>query len=779
MRHTIALPAVLFLASTVFAQPHWSGEFANGEYTFPGNGFALAVFDDGRGPSLYMAEVPSTGSIASIGISRWTGNHWARIGGGPWTNGAVYSMAVYDDGSGPALYAGGYTVSPTFEGRIARWNGLAWSDVVTLYPGLIRGIAALDDGSGPELYTFGQFSSIGGQWVMGAARWNGIRWQGIGTAFAAGGQAFSAASFDDGTGPAIYFGGVFNSAGGVPAANIARWNGSVWSAVGAGFPGGGVNVLATLDDGAGPALYAGGSFTSAGGQPAEGVARWDGYSWTAVGSGLGGSASVNSLALYGPSHTLYAGGLFLGHVARLVGGTWSVLDGGTLGAVSALAPFDDGRGPALFIAGEFSRAGSYYSPRVARWDGTHLGPPLLMGPDLPVGSFQTVDSGQGEQMHIRGSFDHIGQLAVPGAAIRAADQWSPAPMPNLTGASEYRFSPPPNPTLFAAGSRMYPSGQQTSLAAWDSSRWSPLIDDPAVTLDTLAFAPDSSLYLGATANFSSHFVARWTDSGYAPLPGFTFTSPVSAMTWFDDRVGPRLYACGASALKRWADPQAQLVSWFSQANTPAAQALAVFDDGHGPALYVGGNFREVGTILGSTQAYNIARWSGTGWTALGAGLNDLGGAVTITSMIPFDDGTGPGLVVAGTFTRAGGLPASNIARWDGSAWSTFGGGIDGPVQALAAFDDGRGPSLWVGGNFHHAGGQSSGYLARWIVPHPCYANCDQSTTPPILNILDFTCFLNKFAAGDPTANCDGSTTPPVLNILDFTCFLNAFAAGCP
>ena len=61
----------------------------------------------------------------------------------------------------------------------------------------------------------------------------------------------------------------------------------------------------------------------------------------------------------------------------------------------------------------------------------------------------------------------------------------------------------------------------------------------------------------------------------------------------------------------------------------------------------------------------------------------------------------------------------------------------------------------------------------------CYANCDNSTTAPILNVLDFSCFLNKFAAGDPYANCDSSTTPPVLNVLDFSCFLNRFAAGCP
>ncbi len=60
----------------------------------------------------------------------------------------------------------------------------------------------------------------------------------------------------------------------------------------------------------------------------------------------------------------------------------------------------------------------------------------------------------------------------------------------------------------------------------------------------------------------------------------------------------------------------------------------------------------------------------------------------------------------------------------------------------------------------------------------CYANCDCSVTVPVLNVNDFSCFLNKFAAGDVYANCDNSTAPPVLNVNDFQCFLNAFAAGC-
>ncbi len=60
----------------------------------------------------------------------------------------------------------------------------------------------------------------------------------------------------------------------------------------------------------------------------------------------------------------------------------------------------------------------------------------------------------------------------------------------------------------------------------------------------------------------------------------------------------------------------------------------------------------------------------------------------------------------------------------------------------------------------------------------CYANCDSSTSPPVLNVNDFVCFLNRFVARDAYANCDSSTSPPVLNVNDFICFLNKFVAGC-
>ena len=76
-------------------------------------------------------------------------------------------------------------------------------------------------------------------------------------------------------------GGSFTSVNGLTVNNIARWDGTAWSALGSGMSNvvggdgaGLVMTLAVFDDGTGPALYAGGRFTSAGGVPALRIAKW-------------------------------------------------------------------------------------------------------------------------------------------------------------------------------------------------------------------------------------------------------------------------------------------------------------------------------------------------------------------------------------------------------------------------------------------------------------------------------------------------------------------------
>jgi hypothetical protein len=89
------------------------------------------------------------------------------------------------------------------------------------------------------------------------------------------GEARALAAFDDGTGTALYVGGNFSSAGGIPVNNLAKWDGASWSSVGLGLNFG-VDSLLAYDDGSGPALYVGGNFSYMGGVDADGIVRWNG-----------------------------------------------------------------------------------------------------------------------------------------------------------------------------------------------------------------------------------------------------------------------------------------------------------------------------------------------------------------------------------------------------------------------------------------------------------------------------------------------------------------------
>jgi hypothetical protein len=185
------------------------------------------------------------------------------------------------------------------------------------------------DGFGPiqpALVVGGDFLSIGGVAANEIATWDGTAWSPLGigmTGGSGGAKVYALAVFDeDGAGPApasLFAGGSFTSAGGTTMNNLARWNGSSWSPVGFGGGSNGaqgvVRCLAVLNDGSGPALYVGGEFGGAGGvSGTRGIARWNGSTWSSVGGGIDSSdfTGVNALAQFNDAGGLriYAGGRF-------------------------------------------------------------------------------------------------------------------------------------------------------------------------------------------------------------------------------------------------------------------------------------------------------------------------------------------------------------------------------------------------------------------------------------------------------------------------------------
>jgi hypothetical protein len=294
---------------------------------------------------------------------------------------------------------------------IAKWDGASWSALGSGMTGPVKALEVYDDGSGPALYAGGNFPIAGGVLVHACAKWDGANWSDVG-----GGvdrRIDCLTVFDDGTGPVLVAGGTFQHAGGVAVEHVARWDGTQWRPCGTGL-GGFVSALAVFDDGSGPALYAAGYDV--------GVARWNGPSWSAVGGGANAPSKVDALAVYDDSSgpALYAGGTFTqagsgsaSHIAKWDGTTWSPVgdagSDGLDGSVYALRVLQSGRRPVLHVGGDFSLAGGVAARNVATWNG-HRWAPLGTGFDNAVLAFGTFDDGSQEL-----------PLVVAGGAFRASD----------------------------------------------------------------------------------------------------------------------------------------------------------------------------------------------------------------------------------------------------------------------------------------------------------------------------------------------------------------------
>lgn len=189
----------------------------------------------------------------------------------------------------------------------------------------------------------------------------------------------------------LYVAGAFEALGGDPNGNhIARWNGTSWSTVGTSNDGGSVfeaplTALAVM----GGYLYAAGSFKDAAGIPeADYLAKWDGSSWSAVGSNPSGDDGAIPTTVWNQVQTLevdgtdlYVGGGFdnvyglaaADNIVRWDGSEWSAIgsddsgDGAISNGVNAIVVTPDG----IFAAGAFRDANDNpLADHVVFWNGS-------------------------------------------------------------------------------------------------------------------------------------------------------------------------------------------------------------------------------------------------------------------------------------------------------------------------------------------------------------------------------------------------------------------------
>ena len=479
-----------------------------------------------------------------------------------------------------------------------------------------------------------------------------------------------------------------------------------------------------------------------------------GPQWSSVGPAFNGAVlQLNVL----PNGDVLAGGFFttaggatVNRIARLSGGAWSALGSGLNNTLYAQTVTPGGD---VIAGGQFTSAGGTPASFIARWNSS-------AGTWSPLGSgmntwVQSTAIGPGGALIAGGDFTMAGGAPASHLARWDGVAWSPiiSGMSGISGANAYKIAVMPGGDLVVGGLFDTAAGLPARyVIRWNGTTWSTLGTGLNSSVLSLYPLPNGDLLVGG------HF----TMAGGAP----------------------------ASHIARW---NAASGTWsaIGAGTNSAVHAMALMPNGD---LMVGGQF----TSAGGTPAPYLARWDGSTWSPLDQSINDYVDALLV---LPSGD-----ILLGGAFTGVGGVPGTAyIAR------CSIGFAVVPATQTVAPGSpasftiSGRPASgyQWRKDTINISGATSVTYTissatagdagsydclvttqcgaqlsSAAVLAVSCYANCDGSISPPVLNANDFQCFLNTFAALDSYANCDGSTAPPVLNANDFQCFLNTFAAGC-
>lgn len=215
--------------------------------------------------------------------------------------------------------------------------------------------------------------------------------------------------------------------------------------------------------------------------------------------------------------------------------------------------------------------------------------------------------------------------------------------------------------LFACGRSLGLSGAAT-VARWDGSAWRPLPSavDLAAGEAVLALAVHNGELIAAgtfsqiggvqAPGAAAWDGATWRRLGTLPMHVHALTSHDGLLLAAGDRLqGP------ARSMAVWDGHD-----WQDLPGAPSGHVNCLLSSG--PDLIVGGSF----LVAGGSSARNIARWDGTVWHPLGAGLDVALGGGEVWSIAEWQ-----GRVFASGNILVSGptASASNLASWDGEVWT--------------------------------------------------------------------------------------------------------------
>lgn len=676
-----------------------------------------------NGNTLYVGGLfTSADNVPVTNLARWTGTNWSAVGGG--ANGEVNAIAIHGNDifiAGTFSQAGSVPAS-----RIARWNSAGAGEWTALGPGIAgTRVTALALDVNGVLYAGGEFTNAGGVAVANVAKWNGTTWSALGSGLRNDPYAAWVLALAT-RGTELFAGGFFTDAGGVTVSCIAKWNGAGWTSLGSGVDDLDYLPQVTALAVSGNDLYVGGAFAKAGNVAAANVARWDGAAWSALGSGMGryfGEIPVTALAVRGSrllagGRFISAGGTAANNLAVWDGANWSELGGGATGKIRALSA----AGSNVFVGGSFTTTNHPANRAVAKWNDTSGWQHVSSAEGLGISGEEVTAMTRFESnTYVAGTFDACGSVIASNIAAWNGVSWSAlgsgvngSVLALCTGADR----------VFVGGRFSTAGGVNTSnVASWDGTRWRPLGTGVSGAVEALAWT-GSDLIVGGSFSLAGGInasnVARWDGSQWASLGngvnGAVYALAIQGSNVF---VGGRFTSAGgiaASNIARWNGGQwfpvgggvGGVVNPFVRIRPPPVSALTV----RANELFVGGDFAWAGGVA----ATNIAKWDASAWHAFGSGVTGASAFAPPPTTSTIAINAAGVLYVGGSFISSGNRPIPSIAAWTGSAWEPLGGGIThrgGSIVSVNAAQVSGDGELLVGGRFGFAGEKPSANFAIW------------------------------------------------------------------
>ena len=463
----------------------------------------------------------------------------------------------------------------------------------------------------------------------------------------------------------VYAGGTFTDAGGyVNADYIAKWNGTSWSALGTGLNGLVYTIVVNGTD-----LYVGGAFTDAGGDPnADYIAKWNGTSWSALGNGLNGLVQVIAIG----ASNVYVGGQFTDaggdanadYMVKLDGGTWESLGTTPLDSTvySAFVAGAD-----VYVGGSFEDAGGdANADYIARWDGTSWS---ALGGGLN-GKVSVITMSDGE-VYAGGEFTNAG--GDPNADYIL--KWNGTSWSALGSGLNYVVR-----SVVGNGQDIYAGGYFTNaggnanadyIAKWDGTGWSALGSAPLdssvnrITIDGVdLYAGGQFADAGGDAN-ADHIARFEIDPSPPTVNSFSAASsstslniPIPTFTASDNTT-----VTGYKITESSTPPSATAAGWAGSAPTTYMVASSGSYTLYPWAKDVAGN---VSAVYGSPISVNVDA-SAPMVTAFTVPAASSSLAIPITTFTSSDNIGVTGYVITASSTS----PSAGAGGWTGTPPTSY------------------------------------------------------------------------------------------------------------